>query len=904
VRTCIGAGSQFRDAIMLRIRQIGVEIERLEQNHKHLSASLREANCAHARHRDSIAHFQAKQAQLAETMKSFEQQRSSSHSALAGHSARLASEAAAVASRASLGERRLNALRKQVEGIERHMRLVVIEAETNRKKNEAATQNNRQAKAALREVSLSLLKDRKRILGEIKAESLRVAGERKEENELNTVKETVESILKKQQQQQEPGVDGISRNSPEFCDFVGQEEIGECVSALVSTDTKIYNSQQLMAKLELSRTTAERRAASSENQIKSLEKALDVLMKHKHRLQLRVKLMLTKQLPLVAKRLQSLQNILSTMPQEITETQPRSTPPPPKLEITPPPARKQRAGRKRGASCPDLTLSLEESSSAVSVASTPEPRSPLESASASDDDAWGDELSVHSTITTRAAAASDRDEEPDPEAESEAQEHVNIQVMRVDGAQGRRRLLMVPGSLYVGSQVIVFESKAAPQDNFCVDIEDVALCSHVPLCCSDKTQHAQATDADSHASTNMTMTTSSSSLLSVSSSSTSTSTSPSHSLVISEESSVSTDEDTQTQLTLSRKSSFFAGKFFLEKNSQTGSHQSTSSQHEAASDQPRSNSSSKVDLLDEELMGLSLVLREGCQNRFHFKTEDSSDVSGAGMSTEVKFMVGLEPCRAVERMISKGLGMRKKIQEDKKRNRRELQERKTKAALDEAPESGSVATSESSSSSPRSGKISGVLNIDIMGRSHILSEPELTSIIERMKILYQVYTWRRIFSMDRDGTSLNHLLDCIRTHSTSLLVIQDQKGKAFGGVLSHSGQTFGRRRQYFGNGESFMFERRGDKKQNQNQSDACDIDGNNNSDVVKIYKWTGTDQNDPILARDDECFAIGGKTFALFLDHKLKEGGSEPSEMFGSPCLASGRDFRCYGLELWAPFSE
>ena len=146
---------------MLRIRQIGVEIERLEQNRKHLSASLREANCAHARHRDSIAHFQAKQAQLAETMKSFEQQRSSSHSALAGHSARLASEAAAVASRASHGERRLNALRKQVEGIERHMRLVVIEAETNRKKNEAATSldlnaNSHVDDAALQPLLLSL----------------------------------------------------------------------------------------------------------------------------------------------------------------------------------------------------------------------------------------------------------------------------------------------------------------------------------------------------------------------------------------------------------------------------------------------------------------------------------------------------------------------------------------------------------------------------------------------------------------------------------------------------------------------------------------------------------------------------------------------------------------------------
>ncbi|KAI9220834.1 TLD-domain-containing protein [Blastocladiella britannica] len=146
--------------------------------------------------------------------------------------------------------------------------------------------------------------------------------------------------------------------------------------------------------------------------------------------------------------------------------------------------------------------------------------------------------------------------------------------------------------------------------------------------------------------------------------------------------------------------------------------------------------------------------------------------------------------------------------------------------------------------------------------------------------------WQLVYSMDQHGISLATLYDKFRTAVSNktvqqrgfVLVILDSTGRKFGAFLSdplHNSQSF------FGTGETFVF--------------SCDKE----SDKATVYPWTG--ENEYFLFGDLKYFAVGAGDghFALWLDHDLEQGKSDPVPTFGNPVLASASTFVCYELEVW-----
>jgi len=158
----------------------------------------------------------------------------------------------------------------------------------------------------------------------------------------------------------------------------------------------------------------------------------------------------------------------------------------------------------------------------------------------------------------------------------------------------------------------------------------------------------------------------------------------------------------------------------------------------------------------------------------------------------------------------------------------------------------------------------------------VLSDKEIGDLERALPETWQNYNWVQLYSMKRHGASLKTIFSRCWNHDTTLLLVLDQEGVAFGGFATEQWRDRGE--HYFGSGESFLFTFR--------------------TGTITKYAWTRHNNYFQLANLRGIAFGGGGH-FGLFLDADLSRGSTDWCRTFGSACLSNEKLFEVCHLEIW-----
>jgi len=154
----------------------------------------------------------------------------------------------------------------------------------------------------------------------------------------------------------------------------------------------------------------------------------------------------------------------------------------------------------------------------------------------------------------------------------------------------------------------------------------------------------------------------------------------------------------------------------------------------------------------------------------------------------------------------------------------------------------------------------------------------------------QMYPWRRLFSIAKDGDVFQTLLERCACYSHTLMVLKTTEGVTMGGFASDRWKVPERatgsrnRYSYFGRGTCFLFSNHG-----------------NSTDSLEVYKWSGRNDYCQICDPQKGVLAFGGGDghFGLLVEDSFLRGSSGPCETFSNPILCPGGYFEIVDLEVY-----
>ncbi|KAK4789847.1 hypothetical protein SAY86_017151 [Trapa natans] len=162
--------------------------------------------------------------------------------------------------------------------------------------------------------------------------------------------------------------------------------------------------------------------------------------------------------------------------------------------------------------------------------------------------------------------------------------------------------------------------------------------------------------------------------------------------------------------------------------------------------------------------------------------------------------------------------------------------------------------------------------------SLLLSEKLRSSLYASLPALVQGRKWLLLYSTWRHGISLLTLYRrSLLWPGLSLLVVGDQKGAIFGGLVEAPLQPTNKKK-YQGTNSTFVF--------------------TTTAGYPDIFRPTGANCYYTLCSTDFLAIGGGGH-FAIYLDNALLSGSSSSSETYGNPCLAHSEDFEVKEVELW-----
>lgn len=165
---------------------------------------------------------------------------------------------------------------------------------------------------------------------------------------------------------------------------------------------------------------------------------------------------------------------------------------------------------------------------------------------------------------------------------------------------------------------------------------------------------------------------------------------------------------------------------------------------------------------------------------------------------------------------------------------------------------------------------------ELVGETHILTEEQITTLVEHLPGRTVGYSWVLIYSTDLHGFSLKTLYrDMANYDSPVLLVVRSTRNQVFGALISCPLKVSD---HFYGTGESFLF---------------------SFYPTFRIFRWTG--ENNFFVKGNQESLAIGaGKGFfGLWFDGDLYHGRSHPCDTFGNEVLSEEEDFVVQAFEAW-----
>mmetsp|Transcript_7726 Transcript_7726/g.21997 ORF Transcript_7726/g.21997 Transcript_7726/m.21997 type:complete len:601 (+) Transcript_7726:324-2126(+) len=162
--------------------------------------------------------------------------------------------------------------------------------------------------------------------------------------------------------------------------------------------------------------------------------------------------------------------------------------------------------------------------------------------------------------------------------------------------------------------------------------------------------------------------------------------------------------------------------------------------------------------------------------------------------------------------------------------------------------------------------------------SDILSEHHVRCLCHQLPKRMHQAPWELVYSTERHGISLHTLFRSAARWAYTILVVKDGAGYVFGSFCTEAWKMNPR---YFGTGECFVFQLQPHM-------------------IAYPWKRKSKERNDFYQFATPDSIAVGGGGhFALWLDQDLAFGNSGISDTFGNISLASSKEFRIKGLELW-----
>jgi hypothetical protein len=160
----------------------------------------------------------------------------------------------------------------------------------------------------------------------------------------------------------------------------------------------------------------------------------------------------------------------------------------------------------------------------------------------------------------------------------------------------------------------------------------------------------------------------------------------------------------------------------------------------------------------------------------------------------------------------------------------------------------------------------------------------------------QMYKWKRIFAIGRDGDTFVRFIERCQSYKHTLMVVKTTKGNVLGGFASEPWRNkdgFDRCR-YFGTGACFLFSDSSSRTNSQTQWHLR---------KVTTFKWTGFNDYCQICDVDRRTIAMGGGEgdFGLIIEDNFLRGSTGYCATFANPPLIPGLDgsFDILGFEVY-----
>lgn len=163
---------------------------------------------------------------------------------------------------------------------------------------------------------------------------------------------------------------------------------------------------------------------------------------------------------------------------------------------------------------------------------------------------------------------------------------------------------------------------------------------------------------------------------------------------------------------------------------------------------------------------------------------------------------------------------------------------------------------------------------DTIDPSAIITPDQINDVRESLPSRLRKSKWTLLYTLNKDGSSFTQFSKKTKGKENCIILIKTDGGDAIG---AYSPAGFGGDREYYSNGESFVF---------------------TFFPAYASYKWSKTTQYF-ISASSEEIAVGGGGGAAIWLDDQFLNGFSEKCNAFNSPPLASSVDFKVIELEIW-----
>lgn len=162
------------------------------------------------------------------------------------------------------------------------------------------------------------------------------------------------------------------------------------------------------------------------------------------------------------------------------------------------------------------------------------------------------------------------------------------------------------------------------------------------------------------------------------------------------------------------------------------------------------------------------------------------------------------------------------------------------------------------------------------GKSKFIGDDLFQSLLSNLPEKYVNLDVNQLYSTGDDHQTLKMFYKAMSKTSQTILLIKDSNNYVFGAFCS---QQWTPQNKYYGDGDCFVFTL---------------------WPRFNVYKWSRL--NLFFQFSNNSSIGVGGGfegDFGIFLDADLRRGFSGFCETFTSPCLASEKDFECFGIEVW-----